>query len=283
MTETLNRWALGECAKAVAEVTAGIEAYRFNEAAVAAYRFVWNVFCDWYSNSPSPCCRARTARQKDETRATIACVLDEICKLLHPFMPFLTEELWAIKGEEGAPRASVLALAPWPHLDGLVDEAAEAEIGWVVDLVAEIRSARSETNVPAGAQIPLVARRALRPTTQARAERWGDTIRRLARLSEIAFADAAPRSSVQLIVRGEVGGAAARRHRRSRRRAGAPRKGAAASSTARSRKIDAKLGNADFLRARPGGGRGGAARAPRGGGGAQGEDRGGACAARSTS
>ena len=118
-------------------------------------------------------------------------------------MPFLTEELGAIKGEEGALRPSVLALAPWPALEGLVDAAAEAEIGWVVDLVAEIRSARSETNVPAGAQIPLVLVQPS-PETRARVERWGETVRRLARISGIAFADAPPPSSVQLIVRGEV-------------------------------------------------------------------------------
>ena len=73
-------------------------------------------------------------------------------------MPFITEELWAIKGEEGPKRETILALAPWSNLDALIDPASEAEIGWVVDLVTEVRSARSETNVPAGAQIPLRAR-----------------------------------------------------------------------------------------------------------------------------
>jgi valyl-tRNA synthetase len=97
----------------------------------------------------------------------------------------------------------VLALAPWPALEGLIDEAAEAELGWVVELISEIRSARSETNVPAGAQIPLLL---VNPSAaaRARAERWDETIRRLARLSTITIAESAPRSSVQLIVRGEV-------------------------------------------------------------------------------
>ena len=108
--------------------------------------------------------RAAGARipAKEETRATIAFVFDEIAKLLHPFMPFLTEELWAIKGEVGPPRESVLALAPWPQLDGLGDTHAEAEIGWVVDLVTEVRSARSETNVAGRRPDPARARRALR-------------------------------------------------------------------------------------------------------------------------
>ena len=247
--ETLNRWAVGECAKATQEVAAGIEGYRFNEAALAAYRFVWNGFCDWTVELAKPVLQGEDSPAREETRATIAFILDEICKLLHPFMPFLTEELWAIKGEEGAPRASVLALAPWPALEGLVDAGAEAEIGWVVDLVAEIRSARSETNVPAGAQIPLALVQPS-PETRARVERRGETVRRLARISEIAFADAPPPSSVQLIVRGEV--------------AALPLEGIVDLAAERARllketqkldgeiaKIDAKLGNADFLRRAP--------------------------------
>ncbi|HEU4519913.1 MAG TPA: valine--tRNA ligase, partial [Microvirga sp.] len=247
--ETLNRWAVGECAKATQEVAAGIEGYRFNEAALAAYRFVWNGFCDWTVELAKPVLQGEDSPAREETRATIAFILDEICKLLHPFMPFLTEELWAIKGEEGAPRPSVLALAPWPALEGLVDAAAEAEIGWVVDLVAEIRSARSETNVPAGAQIPLALVQPS-PETRARVERWGETVRRLARISGIAFAEAPPPSSVQLIVRGEV--------------AALPLEGIVDLAAERARllketqkldgeiaKIDAKLGNADFLRRAP--------------------------------
>jgi valyl-tRNA synthetase len=247
--ETLNEWALGECAKAVAEVTAGIEAYKFNEAALAAYRFVWNIFCDWTLELAKPVLQGADSPAKEETRATIAFILDEICKLLHPFMPFLTEELWAIKGEEGAARKQVLALTPWPQLQGLENPAAEGEIGWVVDLVTEVRSARSETNVPAGAQIPLVLVSPSRDV-QARVARWGDVVKRLARLSEIGAADAAPKSSVQLIVRGEV--------------AALPLEGVVDLAAEQVRlqkevqkldaeigKIDAKLGNADFLKRAP--------------------------------
>ncbi|WP_112664172.1 valine--tRNA ligase [Microvirga flavescens] len=247
--ETLNQWALSECAKAIAEVTAGIETYKFNEAANAAYRFVWNVFCDWTLELAKPVLQGADSPAKDETRATIAFIFDEICKLLHPFMPFLTEELWAIKGTEGPKRESVLALAAWSKLDGLANAKAEAEIGWVVDLVTEIRSARSETNVPAGAQIPLVLV-AASADVRARAERWGDMIKRLARISEIGFADAAPKSSVQLLIRGEV--------------AALPLEGVVDLSAERARlakeiqkldadvsKIDAKLGNADFIKRAP--------------------------------
>jgi len=247
--ETLNRWALGECARAVADVTAGIEAYRFNDAANAAYRFVWNVFCDWMLELAKPVLQGPDSPAKDETRATVAFILDEICKLLHPFMPFLTEELWAIKGRQGPPRTGLLTLTPWPHLPGLGSDDAEAEIGWIVDLLTEIRSARAETNVPAGAQIPLAL---VSPSAgvRERAARWNDTIRRLGRISDIVLTDTAPKSSVQLLVRGEV--------------AALPLEGIVDLSAERARlekeiqriaadvgKIDAKLGNADFIARAP--------------------------------
>jgi valyl-tRNA synthetase len=246
---SLNRWALAEAARAAAEVTAAIEEYRFNEAAASVYRFTWGVFCDWYLELAKPVLQGADGPAKDETRATIAFVLDQICKLLHPFMPFLTEELWAIKGGAGPPRETPLALAPWPTLDGLGDPEAEVEIGWVVDLVAEIRSARSETNVPAGARIPLAL---VNPSekTKERLERWADTVRRMARLSDIQAVEAAPRSSVQLLVRGEA--------------AALPLEGIVDLSVERARlrkdrerllgevaKIDGKLGKPDFVSRAP--------------------------------
>lgn len=247
--ETLNRWALGECAKAVAEITQALETYRFNEAAGAAYRFVWNVFCDWYLELAKPVLQGPDSPAKTETRAAVAYVLDRICEMLHPFMPFLTEELWAVTGEAGPARDSLLCLAPWPDLAGLADPEAEAEIGWVVDLVTDIRSARAETNVPASAQAPLIL---VNPSaaTQARAERWGDMIRRLARVSEIAVAPGGPRESIQLVVRGETAliplaglvdldAEVARLTKELARLEGDVAK------------IDAKLGNADFLARAP--------------------------------
>ncbi len=247
---TLNRWALGEAARAVEEVTEGIQTYRFNEAAGAAYRFVWNVFCDWYLELSKPVLQGEDGPAKDEARATIAHLIDLICKLLHPFMPFLTEELWAAKGAEGPARDEpLLTLARWPEGGLPRDRAAEAEIGWVVDLVTEIRSARQETNVPAGAQIPLQLVGAS-PGARARVERWGDVLRRLARLSDIAFTDAAPKASVQLLVRGETAALplegvvdlGAETARLSKERA---------KLEADIAKIDAKLGNADFLARAP--------------------------------
>jgi valyl-tRNA synthetase len=201
--ETLNRWIAHETGKAVREVTEAIEAYRFNEAAGAVYRFVWNIFCDWYLELAKPVLQGADGAAKGETRAVTAWVRDEIIKLLHPFAPFVTEELWAVTAEGGPARDGMLALAPWPKGDAVEDTEAEAEIGWVIDLVTAIRSVRAEMNITMANEIPVVLVGAS-AATRARAGRWTDFIRRLARLSEISFADSAPQGSVQLIVRGEV-------------------------------------------------------------------------------
>jgi valyl-tRNA synthetase len=198
---TLNRWIVGEAARATADVSAAIEAYRFNDAANAVYRFVWSVFCDWYVELAKPMLQGADGAEKDETRATTAFVLDQIYALLHPFMPFLTEELWAIKGADGPKRETMLALAAWPSLDGLEDAEAESEIGWVVDLISEVRSLRAEMNLTSETELLLIG---ADDALKARATRWDETIRKLARLSHIGFAEAAPKSSAQLIVRGGV-------------------------------------------------------------------------------
>ena len=199
---TLNRWIIGEAARAASEVKEAILAYRFNDAAGAIYRFLWNVFCDWHLELAKPVLSGADGAAKDETRATTAYVLDVAMALLHPFMPFLTEELWAETGKTGPARTSLLALAPWPDLAGLEAPDAEAEVGWVVDLVTEIRSVRAEMNVPASAQVPLVLV-APSEATKARAGQWDDALRRLARLATVDVAEAAPPESVQMVVRGE--------------------------------------------------------------------------------
>lgn len=203
VSTTLNRWIVGETQKAGEEITTAIEAYRFNEAAGAAYRFVWNIFCDWYLELAKPVFMGTDEVWKAETRATTAFVLDEILKLLHPFMPFLTEELWARTAEGGAARAGLLALTPWSELQGLDAPDAEAEIGWLIDLVTEIRSVRAEMNVPAGAQLPLVLVGASEQV-RTRVATWSDVLMRLARVSAISFEAEAPAGAVQLVVRGET-------------------------------------------------------------------------------
>jgi valyl-tRNA synthetase len=202
--EPLNRWILGEAAKAAAETAFAIEAYRFNDAANAAYRFVWSVFCDWHLELAKSVLQGPAdPAARTETQATIAHVLDTIYALMHPFMPFLTEELWAIKGDVGPRREGPLALGPWPTQGFEVDEAVEAEVGWVVDLIAEIRSVRSEMGVPPATLTPLVlvapSRRAERS-----ARAWSESIRRLARVGSVETAAAAPPGALELVVRGEA-------------------------------------------------------------------------------
>ena len=202
--EPLNRWILGEAAKAAAETAGAIESYRFNDAASAVYRFVWSVFCDWHLELAKPVLQgAADGAAKAETQATIAYVLDMIYAILHPFMPFLTEELWSIKGESGPKREGPLALGPWPKVGFEVDEAVEAEIGWVVDLIADIRSVKSEVGVPPSTRMPLVL---VAPSERAArsARAWSESIGRLARAAPVETAEAAPAGALQLVVRGEV-------------------------------------------------------------------------------
>jgi valyl-tRNA synthetase len=206
--ETVNRWIAGETERAAAEVTRAIEEMKFNDAAAAVYRYIWNVVCDWYVELAKPVLTGSDPTAKAETQACVAWVLDQAMSLLHPFMPFLTEELWAKTGETGhgahAPmraraRDKLLALSPWPRLEGLQDEAADAEMGWVIRLVSEVRSVRSEMNVPAAAKAPLVLA-GTKKSTREQAERHADTIRRLARLEQITFEKTAPKGAVQLVL-----------------------------------------------------------------------------------
>jgi valyl-tRNA synthetase len=201
--ETLNRWIAHETAKTGREVTAAIEAYKFNEAASAIYRFVWNVYCDWYLELIKPVLTGPGGAAKTETRGAAAWALDEILKLLHPFMPFISEELWSVTAEHGPQRHHMLALDAWPAHDGLDDEVAEAEIGWVIDLITAIRSVRVEMNIPAATMLPLVLAGAS-PQTAIRARHWSEFIQRLARIADISFADVPPQGAVQLVVRGDV-------------------------------------------------------------------------------
>ncbi len=244
--ETLNRWIAHEAAKAGREVTAAIEAYKFNDAAGALYRFVWNIFCDWYLELAKPVLAGPDGAAKNETRAATAWALDEILKLLHPFMPFITEELWRVTASS---RDRLLALSPWPVHDGLDDTAAEAEIGWVIDLVTAIRSVRAEMNIPPATVLPLVLAGASTDTRE-RAAHWSEFVQRLARTGDISFAEAAPQGAVQLVIRGEV--------------AALPLKGVIDLAAERARlakemakcdadiaRVDQKLGNADFLKRAP--------------------------------
>ncbi|MGF7007085.1 valine--tRNA ligase [Aminobacter sp. BE322] len=194
---TVNRWILTELTRASREVTDAIATYRFNEAAGAAYRFVWNTFCDWYLELLKPIFMGEDEAAKAETQAVAAFVLDEVYKLLHPMMPFMTEELWAHTAGEGKERPSLLCHAAWPSPD-FEDAEAAAEINWLVDLVSGIRSVRSEMNVPVAAIAPLVFVGA-KAETLGRLKRHQSAIARLARVGEITQADAAPKGSAQIV------------------------------------------------------------------------------------
>jgi valyl-tRNA synthetase len=196
---TLNRWIAGEVERTAAAVTAGIEAYKFNEAATAIYEFTWGTFCDWYLELAKPILIGTDEAAKAETRATTAWALDQILKLLHPFMPFVTEELWTRLVEVGVERENLLALSAWPKFSGLANAEADEEIGWLVKLISEVRSVRSEMNVPGGAKIPLVLVGA-GPAERARAERHEETIERLARLDGISFAKTPPKGAAQIVL-----------------------------------------------------------------------------------
>ncbi|RDV01060.1 valine--tRNA ligase [Undibacter mobilis] len=199
--EVLNRWIAHETQKALAEVTAALGEYKFAEAAGAAYRFVWNVYCDWYVELSKPLLTGPDGAAKDETRAMAAWALDEIIKMLHPFMPFITEELWRVTAEQGPQREALLALTPWSKLEGLTDDKAEAEIGWVIDLITAIRSIRAEMNI--NVNIPLVLA-GVSAEISARADRWAEFIKRLARVSDMSAAATPPQGSAQLVVRGDL-------------------------------------------------------------------------------
>ena len=202
---TVNRWIIGETERAAKSVTAAIEAYRFNEAAAEIYDFIWGRVCDWYVELTKPVLQGagEDAAVVAETRACTAWVLDQSMALLHPFMPFITEELWEKTAGDSA-RKNMLVLSEWPKLDGLADASADQEIGSLIELISQVRSVRTEMNVPAGAKVNLVVTGG-GPVVEARLARHADTIKRLARLETIA-PGIAPKGSA-MIVAGDVSAA----------------------------------------------------------------------------
>ncbi len=197
---TVNKWIVAETARAVTEVTAALEAYRFNEAAGTAYHFVWDVFCDWYVEFIKPVLNGNDEDAKAETRDAAAWVLDRILQLLHPFMPFITEELWARMAEHAVPRRSMLMLSPWPDLSGLPqDEDARGEMNWLIDLISGVRSVRAEMNVPPSARLTLVLKGAS-VETSGRLATHRDIALTLARLSSARVAAVIPQGSAQFVI-----------------------------------------------------------------------------------
>jgi valyl-tRNA synthetase len=149
----VNQWIIGETAKVRVEVDAALEAYRFNDAALSLYAFVWGKVCDWYIELSKPLFGSEDEAVIAETRQTLGWVLDQCMVLLHPIMPFITEELWG----KTAKRDTMLVHQDWPTYGlELVNEAADTEMTWVITTIENIRSARAQMNVPAGSKIPMV-------------------------------------------------------------------------------------------------------------------------------
>lgn len=194
---TLNRWIVGKVAEAEGAMTTALDAYRFNDAAGALYTFTWNTFCDWYLEFAKPVFMGSDAAAKAETRATTAWVLDQIITLLHPIVPFITEELWQTRAE----RAQPLITTPWPVYDpALVDAAVNAEMDWVVRLISQIRAVRSEMNVPPKAKIPMLLKDA-DAAAQAALATHHDLILRLAGLSDASLLTGeVPKGAVQDVI-----------------------------------------------------------------------------------
>ncbi|MFQ3666350.1 MAG: valine--tRNA ligase, partial [Sphingomonadaceae bacterium] len=189
----VNRWILGEAAGMIATTTAALEALRFDQAADALYHFTWSRFCDWYLELAKPLL-AEGSADAAETRATAGFVLDAILRCLHPFMPFVTEELWHALGT----RETDLILAPWPEPAADPSDSAD-EVAWLIDLISAIRSARTELNVPPAARLPLHLPEGL----LARAERHRAALDRLARVSALET-EALSGGIAQIVVAGET-------------------------------------------------------------------------------
>ncbi len=198
-TAPVNRWIIGETARVREAVDAALEGYRFNEAAGTLYAFTWGRVCDWYLEFAKPLLQGEDAAARDETRRVMGWVLDQVLVMLHPIMPFITEELWGKVG----PRRGMLVHAPWPNWRAadLADPEADREIEWVIGLIEAIRSARAELRVPAGARLTLV-RIELDEAGRRAFARNEALIRRLARIERIEEAAAQPAGSITVAVEG---------------------------------------------------------------------------------
>jgi valyl-tRNA synthetase len=196
--ETVNRWIVGETVKTLNEVNIAFDQFRFNDAAQALYSFVWGTVCDWYVELSKPLLNSDDSRIKNETRQTMGWVIDHCLILLHPIMPFITEELW----ETLSKRNEMLVHFDWPEYDSeLIDHAAGLEMNWVVNLIESIRSARAQLRVPAGLKIPMIFLEMESEAKQAW-ENNSEMIQKLARITELTSADEIPKGSIAISAKG---------------------------------------------------------------------------------
>ena len=196
-TLALNKWIISETVKTTHEVTRCIEGYRFNDAADAAYKFAWDTFCAWYLEMSKPVLSGADGSEKDETRAAFAWTLDQILKLLHPFMPFITEELW---GNIAESRENMLIISQWPDLaDSLIDDAASKDIEWVQTLITNLRSVRADMNIPPSKKAPLLM---LADKLDPRLAAYAEVLSPMARVDGVETANEAPKGALQTVVDG---------------------------------------------------------------------------------
>jgi valyl-tRNA synthetase len=248
--QTINRWLVAGVRRLAEDVTDAIETLGFNEVAAALYHFVWHSFCDWYLELVKPVLSGDDAEAKAETRGAAAWGLGQILHLLHPVMPFVTEEMWHELGYADRP----LITAPWPRLQGLpVDNKAVDEIDWIIRFVGAIRSARSELNVPPAAELEVIVENA-GETTRRRIARHHVALATTARLKTIEVAadklPVMPKGAIQIVIDeatvivplAEVIDLDAERKRLGRE---------IEKLEAEIGKIDRKLGNAEFLARAP--------------------------------
>jgi valyl-tRNA synthetase len=192
---TVNKWIIGEAAKTLAEVNDALTSFRFDQAADALYKFVWGKVCDWYVEFAKPLFDGEHA---PETRQTMAWVLDQCMIMLHPIMPFVTEELWATTGK----RSKMLIHTDWPtYGTNLIDTASDTEMNWVTTLIDEIRSARAQMHVPAGLKVAMVST-AMTPDATGAWTRNEALILRLARIESLTASNHTPKGAITVAVEG---------------------------------------------------------------------------------
>ena len=197
-SQTVNTWIIGETARVREDVDHALNQFRFNDAANALYAFVWGKVCDWYVEFSKPLLMDGDEATKAETQATMAWVIDQCLILLHPIMPFITEELWGTLGE----REKQLVHADWPTYGAdLIDENADREMNWVISVIESIRSARQQVRVPAGLTIPVLCTD-LDAAGKAAWARNEVMIKRLARIDSLTMTDTLPKGCITVAVDG---------------------------------------------------------------------------------
>ena len=193
----LNKWIIGEVGRVRVAVDAALEGYRFNDAAAALYGFVWGTLCDRYLELSKPILKGSHSSGdagRLETQTTLAWVLEQSMTLLHPIMPFITEELWGIT----ASRSQMLVHQDWPDYGlELVDAAASEGMSWVIALIDAIRSARAQMNVQAGAKVPLV-QVAISPAGEAALAANMAQIQQMARITEVTQVSEMPKGAITI-------------------------------------------------------------------------------------